>query len=215
MYSLHISRAGGWLCSVSTTSSSSLLPFLYFLSTSSFTTVCFLSVCKFYNKGQYICLVIIMPHARRKRNWNKKYYGKNRDEILAQKKEAYSKDPEDKKVASKEAYNKNPKPKKVASKKSYDQNPGPKKIAAKVASKKSYDQNPGPKKIAAKVASKKSYDQNPGPKKIAAKVASKKLAKAMCFFYHCHSIKLVIRSPILKGLPSLYHLVLHHRNYTY
>ena len=45
-----------------------------------------------------------MPHARRKRNWNKKYYGKNRDEILAQKKEAYSKDPEDKKVASKEAY---------------------------------------------------------------------------------------------------------------
>ena len=22
---------------------------------------CFLSVCKFYNKGQYICLVIIMP----------------------------------------------------------------------------------------------------------------------------------------------------------
>ena len=49
-----------------------------------------------------------MPHARRKRNWNKQYYGKNRDEILAQKKEAYSKDPEAKRGASKEVYDNNP-----------------------------------------------------------------------------------------------------------
>ena len=42
-----------------------------------------------------------MPHARRKRNWNKQYYGKNKDEILAQRKEAYTKYPEAKKIASK------------------------------------------------------------------------------------------------------------------
>ena len=39
-------------------------------------------------------VVIIMPHARRKRNWNKQYYGKNRDELLAQRKGSISKDPE-------------------------------------------------------------------------------------------------------------------------
>ena len=86
---------------------------------------------------------------RRKHTYNQQRYGKNRDKILAERKEAYDTNSESKKaaskIASKKAYDKNPQLKKLVSKQAYDKSP----MAKKLASKQAYLKDSTAKKVGA------------------------------------------------------------------